>query len=131
LFVDCIWLALDIDNFKSLNDEYDHPTGDELLEKMGNLLNKKGRKENIAGRIGGEEFVILLINCTMSDATNVINRLLVDFALIKVRTEQASTTLSIGATALQPNERIEQVWKRADKLLYQAKEQGRNRAVVD
>jgi diguanylate cyclase (GGDEF)-like protein len=83
------------------------------------------------GRIGGEEFVILLINCTMSDATNVINHLLVDFALIKVRTEQASTTLSIGVTALQPNERIEQVWKRADKLLYQAKEQGRNRAVVD
>ena len=105
MFVDCIWLALDIDNFKSFNDEYGHPAGDELLEKMGNLLNKKGRKENIVGRIRGEEFVILLINCTMSDAINVINRLLVDFALIKVRTEQAqqaSTTLSIDATVLQP-----------------------------
>jgi diguanylate cyclase (GGDEF)-like protein len=45
LFVDCIWLALDIDNFKPLNDEYGHPAVDELLEKMGNLLNKKVEKK--------------------------------------------------------------------------------------
>lgn len=129
-----VWLALDVDNFKSFNDEHGHPAGDELLEKMGNLLNEKGRRENVVGRIGGEEFAILLVNCTLSDAKNFINRLLVEFALIKVRTEQsqeASTTLSIGATAIKPNEKIEQVWKRADKLLYKAKDQGRNRAVVE
>jgi diguanylate cyclase (GGDEF)-like protein len=130
---DLVWLALDIDNFKAFNDKYGHPAGDELLEKMGSLLNEKGRKENVVGRIGGEEFAILLVNCTMSDAINFMNRLLADFALIKIKTEetqQASTTLSIGATAIKPNEKIEPVWKRADKLLYQAKEQGRNRAVV-
>jgi len=129
-----IWLALDIDNFKHFNDQYGHPAGDELLEKMGSLLNIKGRKDNVVGRIGGEEFAILLVNCSLPDAEHFINRLLVDFALINVSTEQGlkvSTTLSIGATAIQPDERIEQVWKRADKLLYQAKEQGRNRAVLD
>lgn len=129
-----IWLALDIDNFKQFNDQYGHPAGDQLLERMGSLLNKKGRKDNVVGRIGGEEFAILLINCSLSDAEHFINRLLVDFSLINVKTEQGlkvSTTLSIGATAIQSDERIEQVWKRADKLLYQAKEQGRNRAVLD
>lgn len=128
-----VWLALDVDNFKSFNDMYGHPAGDELLEKMGDLLIKKCRKENIVGRIGGEEFAILLVNSTLSDADNFSKRLLVDFANINVRSEQgqlASTTLSIGATAIQENETIEDVWKRADKLLYQAKEQGRNRAVL-
>jgi len=129
-----IWLALDVDNFKRFNDQYGHPAGDELLEKMGNLLNKKGRKDNVVGRIGGEEFAVLLVNCSLPDAEHFINRLLVDFSLIKVTTEQGqqvSTTLSIGATAIESGEKIEKVWKRADKLLYQAKEQGRNRAVLD
>ncbi|MFV1872904.1 MAG: diguanylate cyclase [Oleiphilus sp.] len=128
-----VWLALDVDNFKSFNDMYGHPAGDELLEKMGDLLIKKCRKENIVGRIGGEEFAILLVNSTLTDAENFCKRLLIDFAAINVRSAQgqlASTTLSIGATAIQKHERIEDAWKRADKLLYQAKEQGRNRAVL-
>ena len=128
------WLALDVDNFKSFNDQYGHPVGDALLKKMGELLNTKGRKNNVVGRIGGEEFAILLVDCSLPNAKNFINRLLADFALISVATDQGqrvSTTLSIGATAIQQNESIEQVWKRADKLLYQAKEQGRNRAVLE
>jgi len=127
------WLALDVDNFKRFNDQYGHPAGDDLLQKMGNLLNKKGRKENVVGRIGGEEFAILLVNCPLPNAQYFIDRLLIDFASISVTTEQGdsvSTTLSIGATALQAGESIEQVWKRADELLYKAKEQGRNRAVL-
>ncbi len=128
------WLALDVDNFKSFNDQHGHPAGDELLAKMGELLTKKGRRDNVVGRIGGEEFAILLVNCSLKDAGNFINRLLTDFAKISVITEhgqQASTTLSIGATAILSNDSIEQIWKRADKLLYQAKQQGRNRAVFD
>ena len=127
-----IWLALDVDNFKRFNDQFGHPAGDDLLQKMGGLLNKKGRKENVVGRIGGEEFAILLVNCSLPNAQFFIDRLLIDFASTSVTTElgkQVSTTLSIGATAIQVGESIEQVWKRADELLYRAKEQGRNRAV--
>lgn len=130
---DLVWLALDVDNFKSFNDQYGHLAGDELLEKIGDLLNKKCRKDNVVGRVGGEEFAILLVNCSMAEAEKFINRLLADFAKITIKTEfglQVGTTLSIGATSIQRNERIEQIWSRADKLLYQAKEQGRNRAVL-
>ena len=128
-----VWLALDVDNFKRFNDLYGHPAGDDLLQKMGDLLNRKGRKENVVGRIGGEEFAILLVNCPLPNAQYFIDRLLIDFALLNVTTTQGdsvSTTLSIGATAIQTGESIEQVWKRADELLYKAKEQGRNRAVL-
>lgn len=131
---DLVWLGLDVDHFKSFNDQYGHFAGDELLAKMGELLNKKSRKDNIVGRVGGEEFSVLLVNCSLAESQNFIDRLLSDFASITVTTEngqQVGTTLSIGATAMQANERVEHVWKRADKLLYQAKEQGRNRAVLE
>jgi GGDEF domain-containing protein len=70
---------------------------------MGELLNNKCRKDNVVGRIGGEAFSILLVNCPMTDTENFINRLLADFALITVETEngqKVGTTLSIGATSM-------------------------------
>lgn len=129
-----VWLALDIDYFKVFNDQHGHLAGDQLLQKMGTLLNKTGRKENIVGRIGGEEFAIMLVNCTLPEAQSYIERLLKDFSSITVPNKngiQASTTLSIGATEIRPNEKVQQAWKRADDLLYQAKERGRNQVVTD
>jgi len=131
--VNLVWLALDVDHFKRFNDAYGHPAGDDLLQKMGGLLNKKGRKENIVGRIGGEEFAILLVNCPMPDAQYFIDRLLIEFEAVNITTskgEQVSTTLSIGVTEIQLGESVEQVWKRADDLLYKAKQKGRNRAEI-
>ncbi len=128
-----VWLALDVDNFKAFNDQNGHVAGDELLQKMGELLNTKGRKENVIGRIGGEEFAIMLINCSLADAKSFIDRLLKDFSAIKVINKEGvpvSTTLSIGATEIRPGEDVQQIWKRADNLLYQAKEGGRNQAVI-
>ena len=128
-----VWLALDVDNFKAFNDQNGHVAGDELLQKMGELLNAKGRKENVIGRIGGEEFAIMLINCTLLEAQSFIDRLLKEFSSIKVTNklgDQVGTTLSIGATEIRPGENVMQIWKRADELLYQAKEAGRNQAVT-
>jgi diguanylate cyclase (GGDEF)-like protein len=127
-----VWLTMDIDKFKNFNDQYGHPAGDELLERMGRLLTGNVRKDSIIGRIGGEEFAILLVNCTLAGAQQFIDQLLADFADIKVETGSgvtAGTTLSIGFTALKPGDSIEKVWKRADKLLYLAKDQGRNQAI--
>lgn len=128
-----VWLALDIDNFKAFNDQHGHIAGDQLLQKMGTLLNKKGRKEHAVGRIGGEEFAIMLINCTLPDAKHFMDRLLIDFSLIQVTSKQeveVGTTLSIGATEIRLGENVQTIWKRADDLLYRAKEGGRNRAVT-
>ena len=128
-----VWLALDVDNFKRFNDNYGHLAGDDLLKSMGDLLIEKVRKGNVIGRVGGEEFAILLVSCSLENAQGFIGRLLVDFESLSIETEQgssASTTLSIGATAVRPGESVDKVWKRADDLLYQAKELGRNQVVV-
>lgn len=125
-----IWLALDVDHFKKFNDEYGHPAGDALLSKMGSMLVKSKRKNDIAGRIGGEEFALLLVDCDLPNAEKYTARLLKHFAEMKVTTpdgKPVGTTLSIGATAVGPGEHIEQVWERADYLLYEAKSKGRNR----
>jgi len=128
-----VWLAMDVDNFKRFNDDYGHLAGDALLKSMGDLLNEKVRKGNVIGRVGGEEFAILLVSCSLENAQGFIARLLVDFEALSIETEMGDSvgaTLSIGATEVQLGESIDKVWKRADDLLYQAKEQGRNQVVT-
>ena len=145
-----VWLAIDVDHFKRFNDLHGHVTGDQLLTEFGNLLTTKGRREDFAarlvdsaknkvyrrgvsGRVGGEEFVILLVNCSLPRARLYAERLLRDFESLRVENmegDKVGTTLSIGATVITPLDTVETVWKRADDLLYQAKELGRNRVVI-
>lgn len=128
-----IWLALDVDHFKKFNDQHGHPAGDALLRKMGSMLVKSKRKNDIAGRIGGEEFALLLVDCDLPNAEKFTTRLLKHFAEMKVTApdgKPVGTTLSIGATAVVSGESMEQVWKRADYLLYEAKSKGRNRVQI-
>ena len=148
---ECIWLSIDIDHFKNFNDQYGHIAGDNLLTEFGNMLSVKVRREDlaakliapdskssyrrgVAGRLGGEEFAVFLINCSLPHARLYAERLLRDFQNIKIKHTdgtEVGTTISIGASILQANERIETAWKRADKLLYKAKKQGRNRVIQE
>lgn len=148
---ECIWLSIDIDHFKSFNDQYGHIAGDKLLTEFGNMLSVKVRREDlaakliapdnkstyrrgVAGRLGGEEFAIFLINCSLPHARLYSERLLRDFQNLTVKHSdgsQVGTTISIGAAILKPHELIETAWKRADKLLYKAKKQGRNRVIQE
>lgn len=147
---DMVWLALDVDHFKRFNDLHGHVAGDQLLTAFGDLLATKGRRENftaklidtqdnkayrhgIAGRVGGEEFVVLLINCALPRARLYADRLLRDFENLRVNNiegDEVGTTLSIGATVVTPQDTVETVWKRADDLLYKAKEEGRNQVFI-
>lgn len=127
-----VWLALDVDKFKNFNDTYGHVAGDKLLQKLGETLNACSRNDDVAGRLGGEEFGLLLVGCPVDKAEIFTSRLLEQFAQISVTGpdgQQASTTLSIGATEVKPGDDIESAWSRADGLLYQAKGKGRNQAV--
>jgi GGDEF domain-containing protein len=148
---ECIWLSIDIDHFKNFNDMYGHIAGDKLLTEFGNMLSVKVRREDlaakliapdskstyrrgVAGRLGGEEFAIFLINCSLPHARLYGERLLRDFQNLTVKHSddtQVGTTISIGASILKPHELLETAWKRADKLLYKAKDQGRNRVIQE
>ncbi len=148
---DLVWLALDIDHFKQFNDQYGHVAGDRLLNEFGNMLATKGRREDlaarlineeegktyrrgVAGRIGGEEFAVLLVDCSLAQARLYAERLLKEFAKIQVQDESGnlvSTTLSIGGTQLLPGDSLENTWKRADQLLYRAKAMGRNQVIME
>lgn len=127
-----VWLALDVDNFKNFNDTYGHPTGDKLLCGLGELLNNIGRKNDIIGRIGGEEFAIVLVDCSLDSAHSICNRIIEEVAKLSVLNSdniKVGTTMSIGATEILPGDSLDSVWKRADSFLYKAKKFGRNQSV--
>jgi diguanylate cyclase (GGDEF)-like protein/PAS domain S-box-containing protein len=126
-------LMLDIDNFKSINDTWGHLAGDQVIKKVSSLIRGVLRDADIAGRVGGEEFAVILPNTTLNFAANVAEKLrfIVSKALIPTPCgKTVSCTISIGVSAL--NERdlaLEDFLAEADGALYQAKKTGRNRVV--
>jgi diguanylate cyclase (GGDEF)-like protein len=113
---------LDLDHFKEFNDTYGHPAGDRLLKETAAAWRNQLRTGDILARIGGEEFGLLLPNCDLATATEVIDRLR--------RSVTQQRTCSAGLTVRDPGERAESTVARADRALYQAKAQGRNRVHI-
>ena len=123
-------LALDIDFFKSVNDNFGHDAGDDLLRRFAQLMKEQSREQDLLFRTGGEEFIIFLLNSDVQDAFKSAERLrrkvgLYDFAGI------GSVTVSIGV-AFWGNEQqsIRSTLKEADTALYRAKNNGRNRSEI-
>ena len=127
-------LFIDIDHFKGFNDTYGHDVGDKALWTVGATLTHAIRKTDAVGRWGGEEFVLILNNVHSEDSLRVICeklRSLVERSSINLNDETRLTvTISIGATLLQVDDTPETVVKRADTLMYQSKQQGRNRVSI-
>jgi diguanylate cyclase (GGDEF)-like protein len=132
------FLMLDIDHFKTINDHYGHPVGDQTLISLGRLLSQEVRDTDIVARYGGEEIAILAVQTPLSDARNLAERLrqavessiMVSFEDAEHRSA-ISITVSIGVAVLDEQITAPHVLiERADKALYQAKEGGRNRVVV-
>ncbi|MCK9454274.1 MAG: diguanylate cyclase [Sulfurimonas sp.] len=125
-------LMIDIDRFKRVNDTYGHQFGDEVLINLSRLLLDTQRQSDIVCRYGGEEFVILLPNTALQDATYLaekLRKLVESLTLISPKNEDFNFTVSIGVAQIDvENEAdIEQALKRADDALYEAKNSGRNR----
>jgi len=127
-------LVLDIDHFKKINDTYGHDTGDQVLQVLVDEAHGVLRRTDIFGRWGGEEFIILLPESDTNHATGVAERLRTNFSALTIRTEDDSViqfTVSIGMTLIGNNyDHPDDFIVKADKALYMAKEQGRNRIVV-
>ncbi|WP_317932980.1 diguanylate cyclase [Halioxenophilus sp. WMMB6] len=128
------WVAvlIDIDHFKSFNDNYGHAVGDKVLKILSEILRKNIRKQDFAFRAGGEEFALLLNTDTLVDAEKIAERIRENFcaAVVEHSGERLRCTLSAGITQLLPSDSTESFIGRADSALYSAKNSGRNRIAV-
>lgn len=122
-------LFMDIDHFKMFNDNYGHDVGDHVLQFVANTLMSNARPFDVIGRWGGEEFIGIIRNIDDKQLKDLAERLraLVASSYLVHNDEKLQVTLSMGATLIQPGEDIEHLIRRADTLLYESKQAGRNR----
>lgn len=126
-------LMFDIDRFKHVNDTYGHAAGDKVLNLLGNQALRTCRSIDIVARMGGDEFVMLLPETSAENAVIVAGRLqrIVAQEACEWDGQQIKITLSIGLTALTPDDReFESLLRRADDALYEAKRTGRDRLIA-
>ena len=123
---------LDIDNFKKVNDVYDHDTGDEILKMVAQTLEGNLRKQDVVGRWGGEEFVAIFPDVDAAGIEAVTQKMRFLVAESKVRKDfgEIKVTISIGATIVLPEDTVELIVSRADRLMYESKEAGKNRVTI-
>ena len=121
-------LIFDIDHFKSINDRFGHPAGDEILKLFATIVINSLRITDLSGRIGGEEFAALL-TCALDEAVVVAERVRETFANSGIAVEDGpvDTTVSIGVAGGPAGTELEVLLAAADAALYQAKRGGRNR----
>lgn len=126
-------VACDLDHFKSINDRFGHAAGDAVLRAFCLIVIKTIRTGDIVGRVGGEEFVILLSNTDLSGAYAIAER--IRLAVMNARFEQIAeslrVTVSAGVVQFQEGDSLPTIQARADRLLYEAKRLGRNCTVSD
>ncbi|WP_062202346.1 GGDEF domain-containing protein [Demequina salsinemoris] len=125
-----VLVAADFDHFKQLNDTYGHAEGDRALRAFGEACRGLLRDDDLAGRIGGEEFELLLAETDLAEARQVCERLVAAFARSYDDSAIAAPTVSFGVAVADPSIPLPALIARADAALYQAKEQGRDRVVI-
>jgi len=126
-------IMLDVDKFKIINDTYGHAAGDKVLVKLAGTCRAAVRNSDIVGRLGGEEFAICCPDSDLLGAHAIAERIRNDCesASIEYNGKQIQFTVSLGITSQSPNDRsFENTLNRADKLLYEAKNKGRNCSVA-
>ncbi len=122
-------LLIDIDHFKGINDKYGHLVGDKTLKAIAHLLKQTARGTDVVGRWGGEEFLIICVETTIVEATKLANRIITELNAQPL-IHDIAVTASIGiANAHTGQLSSEAVLQAADENLYQAKKEGRNKAV--
>ncbi len=123
-------LMFDVDSFKSFNDTYGHPKGDQLLRNIASILKENVRTVDYAGRYGGEEFIVVLPETSKDDACRMAERVrysVETYAMVQIDGQDIHRTVSVGVAsypedALNPAEIVQ----RADEALYRAKRSGKN-----
>lgn len=127
-------LMLDVDHFKRVNDDYGHNTGDQVLSKLVTVTTTFLREEDLIGRLGGEEFAVILIDASADQSAIVAERIRTAIKDVVFSCEQGdfSVTVSIGVSEANAHEKsISHALARADEALYKAKRNGRNRVELE
>ena len=125
-------VMIDLDHFKQVNDNYGHAAGDQVLILLTQTILEQLRKYDIFGRIGGDEFTLLLNDVSAGEALNITNRLRTSIAALRIPFEAPVISINacfgiVASQILEKNDlTIERMLKLADKALYEAKKQGRN-----
>ncbi len=123
-------VLLDIDNFKLINDTNGHDVGDKVLQQIADILVKNSRKNDLAGRWGGEEFLIICAQSHLSGAVKLAEHL-----CFTINHENFSLkwkiSASFGVTEYKENDTANSIFKRVDSALYQAKKQGKNQVIAE
>ena len=124
--------VIDIDHFKAINDTHGHEAGDAVLEHFADTSRKKVRAQDLLGRAGGEEFLLLLPGVGLDDAGRIIERIRDGFppAILEDNGLELPCTFSAGVTEALPDDDRSSILRRADRALYAAKQEGRNRTRV-
>lgn len=125
-------LFIDIDNFKLVNDQFGHNTGDEILMMVAHTLDQNIRTSDYISRWGGEEFVGIIFNIDLYGLSLIAEklRMLVEESHLSINDDNVGVTVSIGGALVRPGETMESIIDRADRLMFQCKSKGRNRILV-
>lgn len=125
-------VMIDIDHFKSVNDRFGHPAGDQVILALARMLQQCLRASDIVGRYGGEEFAAILSDVGAAKAVELMDRLRTAFGRVVFTSASAefSCSFSAGVAEFPCHERLEQLREAADQALYEAKRGGRNRVVA-
>jgi len=120
---------IDVDHFKQFNDNHGHLLGDKVLKRLGQIVSSNVRQQDLAFRVGGEEFALLLKTQSMPEALKIVERIRLSFEESKITTDGGQVltcSLSAGVTLLQAQDNSKHFIGRADQALYGAKDAGRN-----
>jgi diguanylate cyclase (GGDEF)-like protein len=126
-------LFCDIDHFKNINDTFGHKLGDKVLRMVAQTLRANIRDTDTMGRLGGEEFLVILQDVDAEALLSIAEKLLnlVRQSHLTLPNERTiSATISIGGTLLQESDTVDTIVDRADKLMYESKSKGRNSVTI-
>ncbi|MFA6063792.1 MAG: GGDEF domain-containing protein [Gallionella sp.] len=125
-------LFIDIDNFKQINDSFGHGGGDEVLKSFGNIIRQCLRNSDLAGRMGGEEFVLTLPETNMQGALHIAGKISEMVRECEVTTDNGMVnySISVGVASQEAEANFEQLLSQADDAMYQAKYAGKDQVVT-
>jgi diguanylate cyclase (GGDEF)-like protein len=121
---------VDVDHFKRVNDTFGHPVGDEVLRQLGSTMTTSLRRADVAGRYGGEEFVVVLPETPSSGAIALAEQLRQRIGALKFEEGPQKITISIGIAGMESGDHADTLLQAADEALYRAKQDGRDRVEV-
>ncbi len=124
-------MILDLDRFKSINDEFGHTTGDIVLAEVGKLLMSSCRQGDIVSRIGGEEFLILLPHCNIYDAMHKAENIRAMIEMAKPSDLKITASIGVASLIKEHGEDFDLLYKAADSAVYNSKGNGRNQISAD